>query len=61
MFFSENLHKQVLKTRSKEQLIIPKEDLKECCKYLDINRNEKTCSIFKDYSCDNCNSLCKQS
>ena len=61
MFLSENLHKQVLKTRAEEQLIIPKEDIKECCKYLDEDENEKTCSIFTEYSCDNCNSLCKSS
>ena len=61
MFFSEGLHKQVLKTRTEEQLIIPKEEIKECCKYLDEGGNEKTCSIFREYSCDNCKSLCEPS
>ena len=61
LFFSEGIHKQTLTTRTEEQLIIPKENLKECCTYLDEQENEKTCSIFIDYSCDNCNQLCKSS
>ena len=59
LFFSEGIHKQTLTTRTEEQLIIPKENLKECCKYLDKDDNEKTCSIFIEYSCDNCKSLCE--
>ena len=61
LFFSENIHKQKLTSRSEEQLIIQKENLKECCKYLDENGNEKTCSIFIEYSYDNCNPLCETS
>ena len=61
LFFSEGLHKKALTSRSEEQLIIPKENLKECCKYLDENGNEKTCSIFIEYSCDNCKPLCAPS
>ena len=58
MFFSENLHNQALTTRTEEQLIIPTENLKECCTYSDEEGNEKTCSILINYSCDNCNELC---
>ena len=61
LFFSEGLHTQALTTRTEEQLIIPKEELKECCKYFDEGGNEKTYSIFIEYSCDNCNQLCKSS
>ena len=61
LFLSEGVHKQALTSRTEEQLIIPKENLKDCCNYLDENGNEKTCSIFIEYSCDNCNSLCESS
>ena len=59
LFLSGSFNQFALTTRTEEQLIIPKENLKECCTYLDEQENEKTCSIFIDYSCDNCNSLCK--
>lgn len=61
LFFSESLHSKALATRTEEQLIIPIENLKECCSYLDEEGNEKTCSIFVKYSCDNCKPLCEPS
>ena len=46
IFLSGNLHSQSLTTRTEEQLIIHKDNLKECCTYLDKEGNEKTCSIL---------------
>lgn len=35
-----------------------KEDMKECCKYIDEDGKEKTCSVLLKYSCDLCASRC---
>tara|TARA_Y100000310_G_scaffold329665_1_gene399932 strand:+ start:461 stop:709 length:249 start_codon:yes stop_codon:yes gene_type:complete len=61
LFLSGSFNQFALTTRTEEQLIIPTENLKECCSYLDKEGNEKTCSIFVEYSCDNCKPLCEPS
>jgi len=59
VFFSEALHQYLLNNRDEERLIIPSEQLKKCCEYANEEGNQKTCSVFQEYSCDKCSSVCK--
>ncbi|MAG39122.1 hypothetical protein CMO90_03465 [Candidatus Woesearchaeota archaeon] len=58
VLLSENVNIYLLDSRNNEQLIIPTNNLNECCNYFDETGFEKTCSMLEDYSCDNCNSVC---
>ena len=56
--FSGGFRTFMLNQNENEQLIIPKADIKECCTYLDENSIERTCTVFSDYDCSKCESIC---
>ena len=58
LYFNEDLHGYLLTNREGEQLVIPAEDLKDCCNYVDEQGLEKTCRVLNEFSCDNCQALC---
>jgi hypothetical protein len=51
-------YNDTVKATKTTQLSIDRNELKECCVYLDQNNEEKTCSIIKEYSCDVCKPKC---
>ena len=52
-----NNYDNTVKASRTTSLEIEKSDLKECCIYLENNK-EKTCSILKEYSCELCSQKC---
>ena len=60
LYLTEDMHSYLLTNRDGEQLVIQTEDLKECCNYIDEEGLEKTCRIFNEFSCDNCQLLCSE-
>ncbi|MBS3141305.1 hypothetical protein J4405_04125 [Candidatus Woesearchaeota archaeon] len=52
-----NNYNTTVKASRTSSLEIEKSDLKECCVYLENNK-EKTCSILKEYSCELCTKKC---
>ena len=53
-----NNYNTTVKASRTSSLEIEKSDLRECCTYLNINNQEKTCSVLKEYSCDLCLQKC---
>ena len=47
-------------TADYNRIQISKDDIKECCKYINKAGEEKSCVVFKQYSCDYCSSLCNK-
>ena len=48
----------MLNQNKNEQLIIPKENIRECCEYLDDEGFLRKCIVFADYDCSSCDIYC---
>ena len=50
----KNYNENIIGGEIEEKLILEKNNLKECCTYINEHGEEKICSVMKKYSCDLC-------